>query len=74
MSNSERDVRNTSNFLSLVLRHQPEGAWGCGVFRDDPNEVASWFASKLKEPAYHGVFETVYFAVLDNTALHSTIE
>ena len=43
------------------------GAWGCGVFKNDPAEVASWFAEHLNGPCYGHMFETVMFAVLDQT-------
>jgi uncharacterized protein (TIGR02452 family) len=44
---------------SLVL-----GAWGCGVFGNDPAEVASLFGMALEGP-FAGAFEAVVFAVLD---------
>jgi uncharacterized protein (TIGR02452 family) len=39
------------------------GAWGCGVFRNDPAVVAEVFADALTEAA--GWFDRVVFAVLD---------
>lgn len=42
------------------------GAWGCGVFANDPTEVASIFASLLgTSGAYESVFQEIVFAVLD---------
>lgn len=41
------------------------GAWGCGVFRNDPNVVAASFAEALARAA--GWFDQVVFAVLDRT-------
>jgi uncharacterized protein (TIGR02452 family) len=38
------------------------GAWGCGAFRNDPQQVAQTFAALLGGP-YAGVFEEVVFAV-----------
>ena len=40
------------------------GAWGCGVFANDPGVVARAFGAEL-EGAFAGVFEEVVFAVLD---------
>ncbi|MFF4099213.1 TIGR02452 family protein [Streptomyces sp. NPDC001903] len=40
------------------------GAWGCGVFRNDPAEVAEAFRALLAG-RFAGVFERVVFAVLD---------
>ncbi len=41
------------------------GAWGCGVFRNDPATVAGVFADALVDSA--GWFNQVVFAVLDHT-------
>ncbi len=40
------------------------GAWGCGVFRNDPEMIADLFASALRG-RFAGVFARVVFAVLD---------
>ncbi|MEO1052400.1 MAG: TIGR02452 family protein [Bacteroidota bacterium] len=48
-------------YETLVL-----GAWGCGVFQNDPHEIADIFASQLKSGGkFENVFKTVFFAVLD---------
>ncbi|POM22889.1 TIGR02452: family protein [Actinomadura rubteroloni] len=42
------------------------GAWGCGVFGNDPAEVAAVFATLLRPGgAYAGRFEHIVFAVWD---------
>ncbi|WP_037604508.1 TIGR02452 family protein [Streptacidiphilus rugosus] len=42
------------------------GAWGCGVFRNDPREVAAAFATWLAPGgAFAGVFDRVVFGVWD---------
>jgi len=42
------------------------GAWGCGVFRNDPEMVASTFKTLLCAPGeYAGVYKKVVFAVFD---------
>ncbi|MFI0407732.1 TIGR02452 family protein [Actinomadura sp. 3N508] len=42
------------------------GAWGCGVFRNDPQEVAEVFAELLRPgQEFAGRFEHVVFAVWD---------
>lgn len=38
------------------------GAWGCGVFGNDPDQVAGLFADALSGP-FRGCFERVHFAV-----------
>lgn len=55
-------IAATRNYETLIL-----GAWGCGVFRNDPEMVAECFYQHLvKNPLFAGVFKKVVFAVLDN--------
>ncbi|GAA1986148.1 TIGR02452 family protein [Kitasatospora viridis] len=53
--------------LAVAARHGVRrlvlGAWGCGVFRNDPAQVADAFGSALER--YGPAFERVVFAVLD---------
>ena len=49
------------------------GAWGCGVFKNDPEEVAELFAEALSQ-RFAGRFDKVAFAVLDGTPDHRIIE
>jgi uncharacterized protein (TIGR02452 family) len=48
------------------------GAWGCGVFKNDPEEIAELFRRAL-DGRFAGVFGRVVFAVLDTTADRSAI-
>ena len=41
------------------------GAWGCGVFKNDPEMIAELFANALRGP-FAGVFAKVVFAVLSS--------
>ncbi|MGW6060777.1 TIGR02452 family protein [Streptomyces sp. NPDC055189] len=44
------------------------GAWGCGVFQNDPVQVAEAFRASLDEGGrFHGYFEHIVFGVLDRT-------
>lgn len=44
------------------------GAWGCGVFRNDPRLVAATFQRLLQQGGdFHGVFDEVVFAVYDSS-------
>lgn len=52
----------SQGYRRLVL-----GAWGCGVFRNDPRVVATAFADHLRRGAWAGRFERVVFSVLDNS-------
>jgi uncharacterized protein (TIGR02452 family) len=54
--------------LSVAVKHGHDalvlGAWGCGVFRNDPSEIASLFHGALNK-RFHGAFAAVTFAVID---------
>ncbi|MFJ5271886.1 TIGR02452 family protein [Streptomyces sp. NPDC088358] len=43
------------------------GAWGCGVFRNDPAQVAAAFHDLLVGGRFEGYFDQVVFGVLDRT-------
>ncbi|MEV5576923.1 TIGR02452 family protein [Spirillospora sp. NPDC052269] len=44
------------------------GAWGCGVFRNDPHQVAEAFHSHLTAGgAFSTVFERVIFAIWERS-------
>jgi uncharacterized protein (TIGR02452 family) len=57
------EVAHAHKVDSLIL-----GAWGCGVFRNDPRAVAKIFAELLgPNGKFTGVFKKVVFAVYDRT-------
>ena len=41
------------------------GAWGCGVFRNDPVQVANAFAGALADERFAAAFDRVVFAIYD---------
>lgn len=49
------------------------GAWGCGVFRNDPAEVADVFARWLASDRFRGSFDQITFAIYDRTPRQSTL-
>ncbi len=56
-------IATVQGYEHLVL-----GAWGCGVFRNDPAEIAKLFAEALLDGGqFAHCFESVTFAVLDGT-------
>ncbi|MEV5610756.1 TIGR02452 family protein [Streptomyces sp. NPDC052225] len=69
-SRAERvlEVAAAHGYRRLVL-----GAWGCGVFRNDPAQVAEAFRTLL-DGRFTGYFEQVVFAVLDRTKGATTRE
>ena len=58
--------RRIGHVLAVAAEQRHEtlvlGAWGCGVFRNDPAAVAGYFADALAGP-FAGVFREVVFAV-----------
>ncbi|MCB1233967.1 MAG: TIGR02452 family protein [Verrucomicrobiae bacterium] len=50
-------------------RHVVLGAWGCGVFRNDPTKVARWFRETLLDEGWASKFDQVRFGVLDRRGL-----
>ena len=63
--------------LSLAVlngyRHLVLGAWGCGVFRNEPSEIAELFREQLTGSGrFAAAFECVRFGVLDFTKDEST--
>lgn len=60
--------RRTAMVLALAARLEIKtlilGAWGCGVFRNDPEEIAGHFrALLLDEERFRGALEKVVFAI-----------
>ncbi len=64
--------------LGLAAHHRCEalvlGAWGCGVFQNDPATVAQVFANYLRpDGIFGGRFRHVAFAVYDRSRTQDTI-
>jgi uncharacterized protein (TIGR02452 family) len=65
-------VERASRVLAVAAHHGRRslvlGAWGCGVFRNDPGQVAAAFRRNLTGGGGSaGVFDRIVFAVLDTT-------
>jgi len=65
-------------FLSVLAAHHSVnlvlGAWGCGVFANDPLMIAILFADLLtRHPLFQNRWPNVVFAVLDSSREGSTI-
>ncbi len=74
----ETMLRRIEKLLSVAVvcghRTLVLGAWGCGVFKNDPAAVAGWFHYHLVEnETFHGAFDRVVFAVLDQSPDGATI-
>ncbi|MEV0119671.1 TIGR02452 family protein [Streptomyces sp. NPDC050844] len=63
-----RAERVLETALACGYRRLVLGAWGCGVFQNDPVDVADAFRVQLDEGGrFHGAFEHIVFGVLDRT-------
>jgi uncharacterized protein (TIGR02452 family) len=69
--------RRAAYVLRVAAHHDHRtlvlGAWGCGVFRNDPARVAGVFAELLDAAPYVGAFERVVFAIYDRSASRGTL-
>ena len=68
----ETMARRVKMVLAVAVKAESEhlvlGAWGCGVFKNDPKNIAHLFANELtKSGTFANCFETVVFAVLDRS-------
>jgi uncharacterized protein (TIGR02452 family) len=73
----EREMRaRVGRALAIAAAHGEThlvlGAWGCGVFGNDPRIVADAFARELAG-SFAGVFDEIVFAVLDWSAIRRFI-
>lgn len=53
-------------FAERQAKHLVLGAYGCGVFRNDPGEIAAWW-KELMEEGMGAYFDSVFHAVLDRS-------
>jgi len=70
-------ISRIDKILSIAAVHHYDtlilGAWGCGVFKNDPADVAKWFDKLLAiDGVYKRIFRLVVFAVLDTSAEKAT--
>lgn len=70
-------IERAGKVLALAAHWQCDalvlGAWGCGVFQNDPATVATIFADYLRAGgAFHRRFRHVLFAVHDRSPEHET--
>lgn len=62
-------VARNNGHRSLLL-----GAWGCGVFQNNPHMVANAFGQWLREPRFQGCFDRVIFGVYDPSKNQETLK
>ncbi|MNC15183.1 hypothetical protein D3C75_629880 [compost metagenome] len=66
-------------FILSVAAHHGEkaivlGAFGCGVFRNNPSEVAGRFKQVLVDEGYGSLFDRIVFTILDKSAEQKTLK
>ena len=68
--------RRAGRVLAIASAHRHKvlilGAWGCGVFRNHPFDVANVFAEHLLSDKFRQAFELVVFAVYDPSPSQKT--
>ena len=65
-------LQRRADYVLAVAKDQAQknlvlGAWGCGVFRNPPEQVAAAFAQSLQQPEFVDCFERIVFAVYDRS-------
>lgn len=61
-------------FVANKVERLVLGAWGCGVFKNDPKDIAKYFAYYLKKGGkYEKAFKHIVFAVLDRSKTQENI-
>lgn len=63
------EVAATQGHRTIVL-----GAFGCGVFRNEPAQVAAYFNDVLVDEGYKKYFDHIVFAIYDRSAGQRTLE
>jgi uncharacterized protein (TIGR02452 family) len=74
----ELALRRRAGMVLAVAAHEGHhnlllGAWGCGVFRNNPAQVADAFGAWLESKRFAGSFDRVIFAVYDRTPNRDTL-
>lgn len=64
-------ARRAHRVLQVFAHHRQRvlvlGAWGCGVFGNNPEDVAELFAARLGSEEFAGAFSRVVFAIHDRS-------
>jgi len=65
-------INRIEKILSIALINDADalilGAWGCGVFGNDPRDVSNYFKDFLLEGLFRNRLKKVVFAILDHTS------
>ncbi|MDX1933888.1 MAG: TIGR02452 family protein [Capsulimonadales bacterium] len=62
-------ARRIRYVLTVAAAHRHRtvvlGAWGCGAFRNDPDQVAPIFRDAVRDRRFAGAFDRILFAIYD---------
>lgn len=61
-------------FAEAGMKRLVLGAYGCGVFRNDPVKIAAWWNELLTAKGYGALFDEVLYAVLDRSRDQACME
>jgi len=69
---AERVMKDRMRLALAIFAHKGDkrlilGAYGCGVFRNDPEKVAVWWRELLDDEGFGALFSEIRFAVLDKS-------
>jgi len=72
-------LNRIENLLSVAVVNKQTtlilGAWGCGVFRNNTEDVAAWFAHHLlKNETFKNAFKHIVFAIYDPSEKKKTAD
>ena len=75
----EQTLRQRAGYVLAVAKARGHktlilGAWGCGVFRNDPKMVAQVFSDWLAQPQFANAFDRVVFAIYDRSKEQKTYQ
>jgi uncharacterized protein (TIGR02452 family) len=78
MPEIEKALRQRAGYILAVARDNGHrslllGAWGCGVFRNDPSMVADAFGRWLESPHFQRYFDRVVFGIYDSSKTKDTL-
>jgi uncharacterized protein (TIGR02452 family) len=67
---AEQIMKNRMRLTLVIFTHEEAktiilGAYGCGVYKNNPNDIARWWHELLFNEGYGKYFNRVLFAVLD---------
>jgi len=64
-------IKRATRIISIAAKEEADvlilGAWGCGVFGNNPNKVAKYFKNILQSEKFNGCFRHIHFAILNST-------